>query len=660
MSLTRQMALLIATLLVSACLGLWGLQLGSLRDALREQQRERNAAAALALAGALSPLTGDITRLREAMSTHAAAGSWRRVTVRSADGQALVELGASAGDGRQGVPDWFAGLVALDLEAARVALSGPDAGAVYLLTRDDWALQALWRSASRTALWLAALLALGLALGAWRLRRWQHPLRQVVDAAQALQEGRFQFIAEPRAADLKPVVKSMNALVGRLAEQYAAQSTQVHTLQRLAHADAITGLARRDAFLRRVADHAERPECVGLTLVIVRLRNLALLNEVVGHASVDGFLGAFGELLDDYPRRVNGALAGRLNGTDLALVLPAKGVARDTAEAIADTLAALAERSMPGLEFAIGAAETIGPMPLAHLLAACDTALARAEWRSQARTRGAAHGEIVVRLLGEADDGGDNGDAALSASGGSPTPRGSRGWRARISAALEAGRVDVAEYPVLDRQGRLIHFECPLRVQPEPDGPVLAAGEWLPWASRSALLPRLELAGLVKVLARIAADGQRRVLHLCESSIVQSGAVQALAAVLDEHTLAAPLLGIEIAEATWARAPAPLASLGAALRERGVEIGMEHAGQALPSKAFVQGIALAYVKVDARFVRDASDDPAARDLAAALVQQARSLGALAIAEGVASEAETAAMLELGFDGVTGPGVQLAG
>ena len=58
-----------------------------------------------------------------------------------------------------------------------------------------------------------------------------------------------------------------------------------------------------------------------------------------------------------------------------------------------------------------------------------------------------------------------------------------------------------------------------------------------PWAARGALLPRLELAGLACVLENIASDGQRRAMHLCESSIVQSGAVQALTAVLDDHSL---------------------------------------------------------------------------------------------------------------------------
>lgn len=656
MSMTRQMALLIVALLLLACGGVWVAHLGSLQDSLRGQLLLRNGEAATLLARSLAAQAGDEAAMAAILDAQFAQGGYQRLSLRARDGRAISDRQAPE-RGDAAVPAWFASLVSLEVPEGRAPVPvlggealGQEVATVRVMVRRDGALQALWRAAHRTAAWLALLALGGLALAAWRLRRWQRPLAQMAAQAQALQEGRFQYIADPGAADLRPVVASMNALVSRLADQYAAQSTQVHTLQRLAHADAITGLARREHFLRRVAAYSEVPECLGLTLVLLRLRNLALLNEMAGHEAVDGFLGAVGDMLDDYPRRVNGAMAGRLNGTDLAVFLPTKGVARDTAEALADTLAALAERSLPALEFAIGAAESVGTMPVAELMTACDTALAQAEWRSQGRLGGRPSGEVVVRLLGQPEDAGEGGSADAGQA------RGSRGWRTRIAAALDAGRVSVAEYPALDRRGQLIHLECPLRVQTEPDGPVLAAREWLPWASRSALLPRLELAGLVKVLEAIGADGQRRAVHLCESSIVQSGAVQALTAVLDDHREAARQLSIEIAEATWARAPAPLAALGAALRERGVSVGLEHAGLALPSRAFVQGIALAFVKIDARYVRNANSDVTARDLASALVRQARSFGAMAIAEGVDNEGELQDLFALGFEGVTGPAV----
>lgn len=664
MSMTRQMAALIATLLLAACGGVWALHLWALQASLREQLGLRNVEAATELTQALAQLAPDEAAWRAALNERFDQGGFSRLALRSREGQLIAErrvsgavatrAGQAEGTTRR-APAWFAEWAALERQEARAPIvhQGRELGMLFVQAQADSAVHGLWLTAMRSAAWLALLTALGMALAVWRLRRWRAPLTQMAAQAKALQEGRFQFTPEPREDDLRAVVKSMNALVARLADQFAAQSTQVHTLQRLAHADAITGLARREAFLRRVAAFSEMPECLGLTLIMLRMKNLALLNEVSGHETVDGFLGAVGDMLDDYPRRVNGALAGRLNGTDLAVFLPAKGVVRDTAQAMADTLAALAERSLPGLEFALGAVESTGALPLAELLAACDTALAQSEWCSQGRSQG-PRGEVVVRMLGDAND---DADGTTDSTAGAPQGvRGSRGWRTRISAALDAGRVSVAEFAVVGRHGQLLHLECPLRVQPEADGPVLPAREWLPWASRSALLPRLELAGLAQVLAAIAADGVRRSMHLCESSIVQSGAVQTLTAVLDDHSGAAPLLCLEIAEATWARAPAPLAALGAALRERGVAIGLEHAGMALPSKSFVQGIALAYVKIDARYVRQANSDAAARDLAVALVRQARSLGALAIAEGVADADEVQGLFSLGFDGVTGPGV----
>ncbi|MFO1268872.1 MAG: hypothetical protein U1F67_20230 [Rubrivivax sp.] len=99
-------------------------------------------------------------------------------------------------------------------------------------------------------------------------------------------------------------------------------------------------------------------------------------------------------------------------------------------------------------------------------LAAADAALARAE----------ASGERVVEDLPE-----------LGATG-------ARAWRDLLAAALDESRVRLGAFPVVDAQGRLIHLECPLRVQLQPEGEYLVARRWLAMAARSRLMPMVDLS----------------------------------------------------------------------------------------------------------------------------------------------------------------------
>jgi EAL domain-containing protein (putative c-di-GMP-specific phosphodiesterase class I) len=76
-------------------------------------------------------------------------------------------------------------------------------------------------------------------------------------------------------------------------------------------------------------------------------------------------------------------------------------------------------------------------------------------------------------------------------------------WRQRIATALEAGRVKLAEFPVVNARGSVVHLECPLRVQLQPDGPFDAAVRWLPMASRSRIIHKVDLAAVELALKAI-------------------------------------------------------------------------------------------------------------------------------------------------------------
>ena len=95
----------------------------------------------------------------------------------------------------------------------------------------------------------AAARTFGAALAAWGLGAIRRPLDAAVEQSRALQEGRFVTVPEPRVAELRPLARSMNTMVGRLGALFDAQARQVETLRELAQTDALTGLSNRRQFM---------------------------------------------------------------------------------------------------------------------------------------------------------------------------------------------------------------------------------------------------------------------------------------------------------------------------------------------------------------------------------------------------------------------------
>jgi predicted signal transduction protein with EAL and GGDEF domain len=493
---------------------------------------------------------------------------------------------------------------------------------------------------------LLALLGLGAAaLLLWVLLGLGRAWRAVLAQARGLEQGRLVEVPEPPWPGLRTLARSLNATVRRLREVFAAQAEQVALLQRQAQLDAVSGLPLRQHFVGRLQHQLAEPGGPGLAVLIVRVLQLETLNPRLGHEVTDRLLGQIAELLQTYVQRVPGTFAGRLNGCDFALCLPVTGVARETAESLHATLAAAPALRSAGAEFVVGGADGLRDVDAGTALAAADAALARAE----ADHEGVHVGGVAVEQHAPGAEG----------SGGALSLAGATAWREQIAAALGQGRARLAEFEVLDADGRLVHLECPLRVQLVPEGAYHAADRWLALARRSRLLPQVDLAAVDLALAAIAADGRPRAVHAAIVSLATPGFVDAVARRLAASPSAAVLLSIECVEALRssqdiARQLAPLAAAVAAWRPHGVRVGIEHAGGAPQQLPQLQATGIAYVKVDSRHLRGAAHDPAVAGYAQSLVALIHGLGLMALAEGVDDEADLMRLWALGFDGATGP------
>ncbi|QPF72862.1 EAL domain-containing protein [Roseateles sp. DAIF2] len=631
MSLIRQVWFLLLAVVLAALLGSAAVSTLSMRQLLQTQLQVKNSDNAGALALAMSQQGGDAQLMELLVSAQFDTGFYQSLLWRGADGKLVFERRAPARAST--APAWFVALVPIEAPPGTAKLSNgwQAIGSVEVLSQTAYAHDELWTATLRMA---ALLLALGLLAGGvahLALKRIRRPLDAAVAQAQDLVQGHYTTVDEPKVPELARLAQAMNSMVARVRQMFEAQAEQLEVLRRQAHCDMLTGLSHRKHFLAELESALTRDDGPARGgLVLLRLRELEQLNQSLGRSAVDQVLGAMGHAVKVYPERVKGCLAGRLNGADFALWLPAPDVARDTAQALADALQASLPGFGAGIQVALGAVELARERPLSDWFGSADAALARAEARG---------GGFVVEALMPA---------------GESTIQGERAWRAQIAEALNTRRGRLQEYPLLDKQGQVLHLECPLQLQLEADGEFVRAARWLPLAQRSRLTADVDVHATALALEAIALDGRPRCVNVAPASLLDGGFVARLRELVFQSPQAARKLGLELGEGAAVQHFELLQEMGRQLRPLGVKLGLEHAGPALSQVDRLYQAGLDYVKLDAAVVVGVSGDAARAAFVRGMVIMLRSLALKVYAEGVADTMDVQALWDCELDGITGP------
>jgi len=648
MSLIRQVSLLIVLALLVGLMGALGVSVGSLRAVLQDQARIKNADNAQALALAVSQQGGDAALIELLMSAQFDTGHYQQLRWVQADGKTAFAREAQASGGR--APTWLRQALPIEAEPGIAQLSNgwQSIGRVELRSQLGYAYDALWQGLLRAAAWSALLTLLALALAQAVLGRIRRPLDALVAQADAMAEGQFVTVEPSKVSELRSLTDALNAMVQRIKRMFEAQTEQLGLLRQQAHCDALTGLSLRKHFLAELASALARddlPERAGLLLL--RLQDLAGVNRVLGREATDEVLALLGNALQQYTERVPGSLAGRLNGADFALWLPAPAVLDESAQALAQTLKlALQQGGGQGgngvLRLAVGGAELTRDQALSQWFAQADEALAQAEGQATAgQTIGIALRQVPARA-----------DAPV-------LPSGERAWRAQIEAALAQGHTRLLQYPVLDREGHLLHWECPLhlglaeRSGSTPD--FVNAQTWLPLALRTQLTAEVDLAAVALALQQVREDGQMRALNLAPASLLGQDFVARLRELLRSQALAARQIALEFdISAAQPKSFELLRELSRSLHPLGVRIGLEHAGAQLQRIERLYELGLDYVKLDRAILVGVHEDASRAGFVRSLVIFLHSLQLQVLGEGVDDPRDAQALLDCGLNGLTGP------
>jgi len=637
MSLIRQIWLLILVTLVLAFAGSFGVWIVSARSYLETQLRLKNADNAQSLALTLSQQKGDLPAMELAVSAMFDTGFYQRITLRDAGGRAVVTREATNVMLENAPPEWFFDVVPVEsaVGVAQVSDGWRAVGSVEVVSQSGFAHAQLWQGCMKTAGWLSVLGVLSSLVAVAGVRRIRAPLDATVDQAKALMERRFLTVREPAVPELAALSQAMNAVVLRLKTVFDEQSSQVEQLRQQAHCDALTGLSHRRHFMMQLSAALQSESGSGSGLVcLIRLVDLAGINRVLGHRMTDALLQRLATTLREVVHGQSEVSLGRLNGGDFALCLTDSDVRPPEPARFVEALrSTFGELAVP-VYVVMGAVSWQRGMTLQQVLAAADSALARAE----------AKGGYAVEFVQ------DNKVA--------PVVKGEDAWRQGLTQALDARRLQLVTYPVVDRQMMLIHHECPMRLQLEEGGAFEPANIWLPMAQRTGLVSRIDEQAVSLALKAIAEDGQSRGVNLSPASLADSTFLPRLRGLLAQHQREAKHLWLEVAEVAAIDRFEQVRELCKQLRPLGARIGLEHAGERLTRIELLFEVGLDYVKLDASVVQGVAQDANRAAFVSATVGMLHGLGLQVMAEGVTDAADIPALKQAGVDGWTGPAVRL--
>lgn len=638
MSLTKQFWLAVVAIMtlafgISFLVSAW-----SARNYLEDQLRLKNIDNANSLALSMSQMDKDPVVIELMVAAQFDIGHYKSIRLVSPKGEVIVDrFNESATDT---VPAWFVRLIPLDAAPgiAQVQDGWKQYGTLSVISHNRYAYQALWDGNRTLLYWFLAGALLCGALGTLFLRSITRPLDEVVKQAEAIGARKFITLREPRTREFRSVVRAMNTLSGQVRTMLEEESGRLEQLRRDAQLDALTGVLNREHFLKQAQAvlEDERAAPAG-ALFILKLPDLIKLNRELGRESTDTLLRHVAVALQQAcPDET--CLIGRLNGADFAVLAP--GV--EAPEAMAHTLSSQALLSIndPSTSdeppLLLGGAIYRHGDSVSSVLARADMALARA----------AEEGGSAV----------DAGDVALE---WKPAPSLLAAWRSLIETAVSLRRIQFATYPVLDADGRLIHYEAPARMQIIQSELWMPAQEFMPWASRLDMIEAVDEAVLDYALVWLKDNDGPLCINVSSQSVCDPLLTARYYRALKDAPAAAARIWIDVPEVVAYRHAREFRVFCDTLKPLGCRVGLEHVGSQICHIGELYDVGLDYLKIDRAIIREIDQSPGNQTFLRGLCTIAHTMGMMTIAEGVNTADEARVLKDLGLKGMTGPGITLA-
>jgi diguanylate cyclase (GGDEF)-like protein len=408
--------------------------------------------------------------------------------------------------------------------------------------------------------------------------------------------------------------------------------------EHLAYHDPLTGLPNRALFREHVELAIARCRRHGgfAAVLFIDLDDFKLVNDCFGHTVGDGLLCEIADRVRGVMRETD--VVARQGGDEFLVLIAEPAEAEDQRSA-AEVACALAERicecarepvRIADVDVSVSATVGIAICPTDEssvdgLLRCADIALYQAK----------DAGRDTHRLY---TDSGEARVVQLSLAG-------------RLRHAVERDEFVLHYQPVVELgSGRMVGAEALIRWK-DPERGLVPPGDFIELAERTGVIMPIS-DWVIGEACRQNAEWQRSGLDLCVSINLparfwEPTAIGAVLRVIDSFGLSPNRLMIEITESAAMANPGRNAALIALLRDRGLQVAIDDFGTGHSSLARLNQLLIANLKIDRSFVRDVPDDRQATSLVAAIIQLARTLGLIPIAEGIETPEQRRFLIEHG-------------
>lgn len=398
--------------------------------------------------------------------------------------------------------------------------------------------------------------------------------------------------------------------------------------------DPLTGLRNRAGLVAELEVLLRTAGPSRLALLFLDLDNFKQVNDSLGHAAGD-------ELLVEVSRRLRAAapptaVLARLAGDEFVLVDRAgPGEAATLAERLLRAVAAPVV--LHGLELVLSA--SVGIALTDHVEDTPESVVRRADL---AMYRAKAAGPGGWQLGARGDEDADAGRLQLVG---------------ELRHGIADHELEVEYQPRVDlRSGLTRGVEALVRWR-HPVRGLLPPSDFITVAESSGLVRALGEQVMDVAVGQVARWRAAGVDPLAEGVSVNLSTRQLadpdllglVRGALDRHGVAARALTLEITETALVDDPAGARAALAALRRLGVRVAIDDFGTGYASLTYLKELPVDELKIDKLFVAGVATDRVDRAIVASCVQLAHAVGCCAVAEGVETEAQRRALVELGCD-----------
>jgi diguanylate cyclase (GGDEF)-like protein/PAS domain S-box-containing protein len=418
-------------------------------------------------------------------------------------------------------------------------------------------------------------------------------------------------------------------VLGDAVERHRAEEAARHD----ALHDRLTRLPNRVLLVDRLAQALRRRASGRLAVFVLGLDDFGRVNESLGHGAGDGLLAQVGPRLASALRP--GDTIARFGGDSFAVVC--EEIEDEThAQRLAERLTAAFARPfvVAGEQLfvtaSIGIVVSGGGERPEELVRDADAAMSRA------KERGHGHFELFDPALRE------RAVARLRT-------------EAELRRAVTSGELRLHYQPFWSLPERkLAGVEALVRWQ-HPERGLLGPGEFIPVAEESDLIVAVG-TWVLREACRQLAEWRREHpastrlklrVNLSARQVTQQGLLEIVAAALDVHGLPASAVGLEITEGLLLQDSESVAATLAALKASGVALVLDDFGTGYSSLSYLKRFPIDQLKIDRSFVAGLEDRDEDRAIVGAIVGMAGALGLTVVPEGVETEAQLAALVELG-------------